>query len=118
MANTTHSFNQLSGSTNGQPILITVTADPGTLIHTAVTGTTAYDVLRLYAHNTSVSSVTLTIEFGGNSTANLISLAIPASGSGMFLVVDKLPLNNGLTVKAYASAANVVAVSGFVDSLT
>jgi hypothetical protein len=118
MANTTHSFKLLSGSTNGQPILVVATSDPGTTIHTAVSGTSSIDVLRLYVHNTSGSAVNLTIEFGGNSTQNLITASIPPTGSGMFLIVDRLPLQNSLVVKAYAGTANVLAVSGYVDALT
>jgi hypothetical protein len=106
----------LSGSTNGQPILVAATADPGTLIHTAVAGTSSLDEVWLWAHNTDTVDRTVTIEFGGNVTKNLITLNVPHQ-AGAALVIPGWPLQNGLTVKAYASAANVVAVEGFVNSI-
>ncbi len=41
----------LSGSTNGRLIKVVATATAGTLIHTAVTGTTNIDEIHLYAVN-------------------------------------------------------------------
>jgi len=107
----------LSGSTNGQPVLVAATSDPGTTIHTAQSGTTGVDEIWLYAHNTTSSAVTLTLEFGGNGTTNLIAQSIPPQ-SGLFQVLPGLLLQNSLVVKAYASTTNVVAVSGFVNRIS
>lgn len=106
----------LSGSTNGQPILVVATGDPGTTIHTAVAGTSSLDEIWLWAHNTDTVDRTLTIEFGGNTTKNLVTLTVPHQ-AGAALVIPGWLLQNGLTVKAYASVANVVAVEGFVNSI-
>lgn len=107
----------LSGSTNGRQILVAATATAGTLIHTAVAGTTALEEIWLYAVNTSSTAVKLTIEYGGTTAPNdHIELTV-AGESGLVLVCPGLVLNNGLAVRAFAGTANVIAVSGFVNRI-
>lgn len=107
----------LSGSTNGKGILVAATATPGTLIHTAVSGTTSFDEIWLYCQNTSTSSVALDIEYGGTATADLIEITIPGE-SGLVLVVPGLFLNNGLAVRAWAGTTNVLAIHGYVNRVS
>ena len=96
----------LSGSTNGRQIKVATTATAGTLIHTAVAGTSDIDEVYLYAVNSSTSAVKLTIEFGGvTSPDDLIEQTIPAE-SGLELIVPGLPLQNGLVVRAFAGTSN------------
>lgn len=110
---------KLSGSTDGMPIKVVATATAGTTIHTAVAGTTAgtFDEVYLYAQNNHTASVTLTIEFGSAATENNI-ISTLASKSGLQLIIPGLILQNGATVKAFASNANVISVSGFVNTMT
>lgn len=107
----------LSGSTNGKGILVAATATPGTLIHTAVSGTTSFDEVWLYCQNTSTSSVALDVEFGGTATADLIEITIPGE-SGLVLVVPGLFLNNSLVVRAWAGTTNVLAIHGYVNRVS
>jgi hypothetical protein len=107
----------LSGSTNGKSILVAATATPGTLVHTAVSGTTSFDEVWLYCQNTSTSSVALDIEYGGTATADLIEITIPGE-SGLVLVVPGLFLNNGLVVRAFAATTNVLAIHGYVNRVS
>jgi hypothetical protein len=108
----------LSGSTNGRAILVAQTATAGTLIHTAVSGTTNLDEVWIYAMNTSTSSVALDIEWGGVTAPNdLIELTVLPE-SGLVTVVPGLLLQNGLVIRAFASTANVVTIQGFVNRIT
>ena len=108
---------KLSGSTNGRGIKVVATATPGTTIHTAVAGTSSYDEVWLWAQNNHTAAVDLTIEYGGvASPDDLIIMSIP-SKSGLYLIVPGLVLNNTLVIKAFASVANVVVVSGFVNGI-
>lgn len=108
----------LSGSTDGRPIKVAATSDPGTTIHTAQSGTTGVDEIWLYANNTSGSDVTLTIEWGSNSSPDdLIIQTIPHQ-AGLMLIVPGFLLRNSLVAKAYAGTANVVNITGFVNSIT
>ena len=109
---------KLSGSTDGKGIKITSnTGGSGDTIHTAVTGTTDYDEVWIYAYNSSASSVNVTIEFGGTTSPdNVITQAVPAQ-SGLYLLVPGLPLHNASVVSAYASVVNVVTVYGFVNRI-
>lgn len=107
----------LSGSTNGRQILVAATATPGTLIHTAVSGTSSLDEIWLYAVNTSTSAVKLTVEHGGTTAPNdHIELTV-AGESGLVLVCPGLVLNNGLIVRAFAGTTNVLALSGYVNRI-
>lgn len=111
---------KLSGSTDGKQIKVVATGDPGTTVHTAVAGTTAgtYDEIWLWAVNSDSVSRLLTIEFGSNASPDdMIQVSIP-SQSGYTLVVPGLILQNGSVVKAFAAAANVVLVGGFVNAIT
>lgn len=101
------------------PVLVVATATAGTLIHTAVAGTTAgtFDEIYLYAENNHTLPVTLTVEFGDATTSHNIITTL-ASKSGLQLIVPGLILQNGATVKAFAGTTNVISISGFVNTMT
>ena len=107
----------LSGSTSGRGIKVVQIATAGTTIHTAVAGATDFHEIWLYAVNTSVADVKLTLEYGDPSTDDNIEVTIPAE-SGLFLIVPGLLLNGGLVVKAFAATANVIIIHGFVNVIT
>ena len=113
------SYKLLSGSTNGKPIKVVATTTPGTTIHTAVAGTASVDVVRLVAHNSDTVARTLTVEWGGTTDPDdLIVKAINLPANTSVPVVTELPLQNGLSIAAFASAANVVTITGEVKNLT
>ena len=108
----------LSGSANGQPIKVASAATPGTLIHTAVSGTTDMDELWLYAVNSDTTTIKLTIELGGTTAPdNLIEVSMTGE-SGLTLVVPGLPINNSLVVRAFAGSANLLNIVGFTNRIT
>ena len=113
----TYSKALLSSSTNGKSVTVAATATPGTLAHTAQSGTSGMDEVWIYATNSSTSTVLLTVEFGGSTDAEHIELDIPGQ-SGLVLVVPGLVLNNALEVRAFAATANVIHLSGYVNRLT
>ncbi len=110
----------LSGSTNGKPILVVATATAGTTIHTAVAGTTpgTFDEIWLWAYNGHSSALVLTIEFGGATVPDQNIVLTLASKVGLVPIVPGLILQNGMVVKAFAASANLVTISGFVNSIT
>ncbi|HEX7128333.1 MAG TPA: hypothetical protein VF406_21480 [Thermodesulfobacteriota bacterium] len=113
----TYTKRKLSGSTDGKAITVAATGTPGTLIHTAVTGTTDLDEVYLYAVNTDTTARKLTLEFGGTTAPdNLIEQTIQPE-DGLVLVVPGLLLQNAAEVRAFADAANVVGVYGFVNRI-
>jgi hypothetical protein len=113
----TYTKHMLSGSTNGKAIKVVQTSTAGTLLHTAVAGTADKDEVWLWAVNNDTVDHLLTIEWGeatapdGNIIGN-----VPAK-SGLYKVVPGFPLQNGLEIRAFADAANVVSVHGFVNRL-
>jgi len=114
----TYSKQLLSGSTNGQPILVAATSTPGTLIHTAISGTSSLDEIWLYAQNTDTTPRKLTVEYGGTTSPNnLFEITIDAEG-GLTLLVPGLLLNNSLVVRAFAAVTNVVTISGYVNRIS
>lgn len=105
----------LSGSTNGKAVKVAATATAGTTIHTAVTGTTGFDAITLYACNTDSSARLLTIEWGGTASPDDTIEVSLAADSGQVLVINNLRLQNSCIVRAFAAAANVVLITGYVN---
>jgi len=108
----------LSGSTQGKQIKVTsTTSGAADTVHTAVAGTTDLDEIWLYVYNADTVTRTLTLLWGGTTAPdNVIKTGVPAQ-SGRLLVVDGMLLQNGLVVKAYADAANVLILDGFVNQI-
>lgn len=111
----------LSGSTNGLAVKVTGTGTGSSVtVHTAISGTTSYDLVTLWAQNNDADGETrtLTVEFGGTTDPdNLIVVPVPCK-VGPVLVCTRLPLRNGLAVKAFADEANDVQVYGEVQRVT
>jgi len=116
----TFSKRKLSGSTDGMPIKVVATATLGTTIHTSVAGTTAgtFDEVWLYAYNGHTTTVTLTIEYGGATVPDQNIIITLAAKSGLTLIVPGLILQNAKVVTAFASVANVITLSGWVNTMT
>ena len=108
----------LSGSTNGRMTKVVAVATPGTLIHTAVAGTSAVDEVWLWAVNCDTTDRKLTIEYGGVAVPDDLIPSTIRAESGLVLIVAGKLLQNSLEVRAYAAAANVVNVIGFVNRIT
>jgi hypothetical protein len=109
----------LSGSTNGRGIKVVATATAGTLIHTAVSGTSSLDEIWLYAHNTSASAVKLTLEWGGATAPDdHVEINVGAEGTGLILVSPGILLQNSLVLRAFAGTANVLNIFGYVNRIS
>ena len=117
----TFTKNKLSGSTDGMAIKVTGTSTAATVtVHTAVAGTTSgvFDEIWIYANNTSTSSVKLTIEWGTATAAdgNIEVTILPEAG--LVTIIAGLVLQNAKVVKAFAGTADVILLTGFVNSIT
>ena len=108
----------LSGSTDGRPIAVAATSSPGTTIHTATSTSTERDYIDIYAANVDGSARTLTLQWGGTSTADQIGPVSLAANSGDTLIVVNKPLQNSLVVKAYGDSASKVNITGNVRRVT
>lgn len=110
----------LSGSTDGKAIKVVATATPGTTIHTGSSTAATLHEVWLYACNTDTSSKKLTIEWGGvASPDDTIELFLEPE-QGLVTVIPGLILKGNATplvVKAFASSANVITVSGYVNEI-
>lgn len=111
--------NKLSGSTSGKPIKVAATAiASGTTIHTAVSGSTAFDEITIFASNLDSSARTLTIGWGGTTDPDDLickGFSIPANTGPVGIAT--LILNGGLIVKAAADSANLITISGWVNNI-
>lgn len=111
----------LSGSTDGQGILVAATASAGTTIHTASATATTFDEIWLYAVNTDTTARKLTIEWGTTTAPNGNIEQTIAAESGLILLVPGLVLKGNATplvVRAFAATTNVVVVHGFVNRIS
>lgn len=109
---------KLTGSTDGKSILVTQTGDPGTLLHTAVAGTTAgtYDEVWIWAYNGHTADVELSLQEGSGDGLPM-KQTIPYK-SGWILVKPGLIVQNGTEMRAFAAVANVIKLRGFVNAIT
>jgi hypothetical protein len=108
----------LSGSTNGRPIAVAATSSPGTTIHTATSTSGDRDHITLWATNIDTVDRTVTLQVGGTSTSDQIGPITLAANSGPVLVMDRWHLQGGLLLRAFASATNIVNVTGRVARYT
>lgn len=95
-----------SSSTDGRPVAVAAVASAGTTIHTAASGTTSIDYVTVYAVNIDTVAHTLTLQWGGTGTSDQIGPIWIDPYTGLVLVAESLPLQNGLVIKAYADSAN------------
>lgn len=107
---TSVSVRPLSGSTDGRGIKVAATATPGTLIHTAQASATDMDVCELQVYNADAVDRTVTFECGGTTSPDdHVKRTIPA---GETVAVPIPALRNGIALRAFASQANVLVVTG------
>lgn len=104
-----------SGSADGKPIKITAAATPGTTFHAA--HATALDEIYMYLSNTDTVDRSVTVEFGGTLDPDNHLVFIVPAGETM-LAIAGIPLTNSLSVAAFADAANVVTMSGYVNRVS
>ncbi|WP_341893737.1 hypothetical protein [Ferrovibrio terrae] len=112
----TYAKELLSASTDGRNIKVVATATAGTLIHTA--DATAMDEVFLFANNRDSVARLLTIEFGGVTSPDDLVVVTLAARSGPRLIVPGWVLTGGLLVRAFAEAANVIGINGYVNRIS
>jgi hypothetical protein len=112
----TYSKRILSGSTSGKQIALNANSSTPTLIHTAVSGSSSFDEVWLYVTNIHTEAVTLTLRWGGSTSADEMVLSIP-SKTGRYLIVDGKLLNGALEIRGYGSTASVLNVDGYVNRI-
>lgn len=108
----------LSGSTDGMGIVITPTATAGETVHTA--HATSLDEIWAWVSNLHNAAVTITIEWGGATDPdNLLvkTLSIPANSPPIPVVTGQI-LTNSKVFKMFASVADKIVVSGYVNRIT
>lgn len=104
-----------TGSTSGKPIKIAASATPGTVFHTA--HATALDEIYMFLSNSDSVDRDVTIEFGGvTAPDNQLSFIVPAGET--ILAIPGIPLTASLVCRAFASAANVVTMAGYVNRIS
>lgn len=112
--------NKLSASADGKGILVSAASSPGTIIHTCYnTGTTSnsFDEVWIYAYNGDTATRTLTIQWGGTTTTDNMTLSI-APATGLVLVTPGLILQNTDVIRAFADVGSKVTIFGFVNVLS
>ena len=115
----TYSRQLLSGSTNGLPVPVAATASPGTTIHTAIAGTSAFDEVYIWASNVTGASATLTVQWGGTTdpTNDLVyTYSIPANSPPIPIATGQV-LQNGLVIKAWSGTASAINLTGYVNRI-
>ena len=108
-----------SGAADGLAVKVAATSSTGTTIHTAVSGTTvgSFSEIWLWAMNTSAAAVQLTIEWGTTTAADGNVIVTVPPKEGLMQVIPGLILHNAKVVSALAGTADVILLTGFVNSI-
>lgn len=111
---------KFSESVDGMPIKIVATSSPGTLIHTAVAGQIegTYDQILMWAFNSHVADVVLTVEYGSNAAPDSNIVETIEFRAGLTPIIPGLLLQNSREVRAFASIPNVITVGGEVNRIS
>ncbi len=105
----------LSSSNSGEPIVITATTSPGTLIHTSIAGTSQKDEVFLYVNNTGASVWPIVLEMGNTGMANRMIMDIYPKEAPL-LISQGFLLNQAGTVRGYSpSGVSGLVVNGYVQ---
>lgn len=109
----------LSNSTDFRGIKIAATATPGTALHTAQAAQLGADELYIFVYNSDTQGRLFTLEWGGVAAPD-DNLAVTIPAQTMLLVAGGLCLRNGLVIRGFAAAANVLVVTGgsYVNRVT
>lgn len=108
-----------SGRANNRPVLVAATATPGTVIHTAGSGTVNWDDVAVEVTNSDSSARTLTLEFGGVTDPDdlpIRALSIPIGGE--CTPVYRNRIQNSLVIRAFASSANKLLLTVTVNRMS
>lgn len=109
----------LSESDGGRPILSTATVSPGTLIHTAISEAGGLDEVFVFVCNTDATrEVKVTVEFGGTNAPDDTFICFLPAQSGLFPLVQGIPLAGGLSVAVFTDLGSSVTVAGYVNRVT
>lgn len=100
-----------SEDADGEGVLISTTAAPGNLIHTATSASGSLDQVRLYASNTHAGDVLVTVQWGNKNHSIVIPPRQP-----YVLIVPGDRIKNGKTIRVFANVANVVIVKSAKDT--
>jgi len=110
-----------SAATNGATMIVNTTSaiSPMT-VHTTDPGTTNWDDVWIWAANTDTVSRTISLYFGAHSSIGdqvVGSYDLPPGGAPV-LICPGLFLQNSGVVEAYASIANKINLTGYVNRCT
>ncbi len=99
-----------SESTSGTPILLAEVATPGDLLHTAVAGSSSVDECYFYAYNDDTVERDITYQLGGVAAKDSVTRTIQPK-SGETLEIPGHRYNGGVSLRAFGSVTNKIAVS-------
>lgn len=110
----------LSGSTSGKPIPVAANATPGTVLHLAVAGSSAFDEVYVFASNVTASAATLYVQWGGTTDPGdmLVKNYSIGANSGPVPVAVGQVVNGAVTVMAFCTAASAINVTGWVNRIS
>ena len=111
---------KLSGSTDGERILVSQTATLGNTIHATGTGlsTVVIDEISFDLANVSAAAVLVTIEWGGVAAKDIIKINLDPYEIRSFTNILAGTGSAANTLSIFAATTNVVTVGGWVDRYT
>lgn len=107
---------ELSAGANGIGILVTASAAPGTLIHTAVNTAGQRDEVFLFVASSDTVNVNLQLQIGG--TTQPLYLQIDPRGVGLVPLLPGFRVSGGIEIRAWsADGPSKVTVYGWINRI-
>lgn len=111
----------LSQSTNGKSILLSLSASPGTLIHTTSGDNATIDEVWLYASNNTTYDSNTTFFWGNTAVEDLVLQLNVQAYTGMTMIFPGTILKgdgvDGSTIYAYTQIPSAVNITGYINRI-
>jgi hypothetical protein len=107
---------KFSESVDGMGITVLADTIPGTLIHTAVSGSTpgSFDEVWLWAYCNDTVPTVIYVQFGDMGTPRAV---VVDARSGLVPIIPGLPLQGARAVRVFAQTPGVIMIDGFVNRI-
>lgn len=108
----------LSGSSNGRPIPVAAVATPGTLIHTAPSGSVSFDEVYIWANNVTTATALLTVEWGGTAVGDHLTNSFPVPPNSLPIPIALgQRVQGAVAIKAFSATASAINITGYVNQV-
>lgn len=103
-------------STDGLAIDVVATSSPGTIVHTATSGTDYWDYVQVWLVNRDTVARDVVVEWGDTNAKDRITIALAPSIGPVPVFESPRLLRDGRVVRVYCATTGVISAYGEVHT--